>query len=234
MGPESPGLTVGGYCALCNLRHANVAFLQWYLCANCERVVRSYSVGSVAVGAVKNWWATKVQPHESTLELVETDPIFLAPYDQESRGAEAALPDFTVRNKANGADEFPIELKTGRSSIKEMRAFQLDTSDCDEIVGFTQRLGLPAYVIHAQVREAFDPPTSYFECIGLWWSDIFSMAQRFQRLVKRRIDHGKTAAFFDREAFRDIQTLVDHVKQRDYRAQQDKLREVGIPVLYHE
>ena len=56
--------------------------------------------------------------------------------------------------------------------MKEMSQFQLDISDCDSIRNDMKRLGIPAYVIHAQVLERWLAPTVGFKAMGLWWSEF--------------------------------------------------------------
>jgi hypothetical protein len=74
-----------------------------------------------------------------------------------------------------------------------MSQFQLDVSDCDSIVNDMRRLNVPAYVIHAQVLEVWQPPTMGFQIVGLWWTDVYRMAEHFKKLQQRK-DEQRSAA----------------------------------------
>lgn len=137
--------------------------------------------------------------------------------------------DFLARETKKHKNVFGIENKTGRSSIKEMSQFQLDVSDCDTILNDMRRLGVPAYIIHAQVLEAWLPPTMGYRIVGLWWTDVYKMAEHFKS-VKQRRDEQRGAAYFGKKAFADIATFPAEVHSKALVA---RFKKEGIPQMYH-
>jgi hypothetical protein len=129
-------------------------------------------------------------------------------------------------------DLFGIENKTGRSSIKEMSQFQLDCSDCDTISNDMRRLNIPAYIIHAQVLEVWDqPPTVGFRATGLWWTDVYKMAEHFKK-VQQRGDENRNAAYFGKKAFDDIFTFPDAIEGKSGETLVQRFKREGIPQMY--
>lgn len=113
-----------------------------------------------------------------------------------------------------------------------MSAFQLDVSDCDCILHDVRRLRVPAYLIHAQVLERWEPPTVGFQTIGLWWTDIYQMAENF-RDVRQRRDENRGAAFFRKKAFHAMEELAASLFDANGKlALANRYRREGIPTLY--
>jgi hypothetical protein len=113
-----------------------------------------------------------------------------------------------------------------------MSNFQLDISDCDDILEFVRRELVATYIFHVQVIEEFSPPTSYFKPVGIWWTDIFKMERSFQKIIKRRIDRGKQAVYFDPKCFETMTSFINEVKKEKYNDLTKKLRQGRIPILY--
>ena len=139
--------------------------------------------------------------------------------------------DFLAREARKKVNLFGIENKTGRSSIKEMSQFQLDVSDCDTILNDMRRLSIPAYIIHAQVLEVWQPPTMGFKIMGLWWTDVYCMAENFKS-VKMRRDENRGAAYFSKKAFSEIDTFPDAVEGISGIALIERFKQEGIPTMY--
>jgi hypothetical protein len=139
--------------------------------------------------------------------------------------------DFLVLDKKARKNVFGMECKTGRSSIRDMSQFQLDVSDCDCILNEMRSLQLPVYVIHAQVLEEWQPPTMGYRAVGLWWSEVYVMAEHF-KAVRMRRDESRGAAYFGKKAFSDIASLPDRLwGKRDF-ALVERFRKEGIPKMY--
>jgi len=231
--PVWVGDHVDGYCTICN-EPKTVTLRQWMVCLICDRVTRSIGRGRVAVRFVEHWWGQNVQPHLPNLELEERDPPQFRPYQRADVEHDQPDADFVVSDKAQPQELFAVELKTGSSSIGGtggMSQFQLDTSDCDQIMEFVQRRRLPAYVVHAQVVEQYEPPTTRYVALALWWTDIYQMAEAFQ-MVRRRQTEQRQAAFFHRKCFQPIATFAEAIRERHYEALAQRLRREGMPTLY--
>jgi hypothetical protein len=157
---------VSGYCLLCN-RVKKVRMRTWFLCEVCNRVAASIGRNHVAEMAIESFWKEDVKPRLPHLELTRNDIAALRPRRKTDESATAPL-DFIANDTVIKVDLFGIENKAGRSSIREMRQFQLDCSDCDTILNDMRRSNIPAYLIHAQVLEVWDkPPTVGFRKTGL-------------------------------------------------------------------
>ena len=91
---------------------------------------------------------------------------------------------------------------------------------------------MPAYIIHAQVLEIWQPPTTGFHAVGLWWSDIYRMAENFVNVKMRRMEQGG-AAYFTRAAFAPIGTLADDLYDEVGELRLVKrFRADGVPRMY--
>lgn len=202
--PLYEGEVISGYCQLCNVKQA-VRLRTWFLCDICDRVARSIGRNHVAERAILDFWRDQIQTRHPHLVIEQNDPSALRPRRNTDASGEGPL-DFLVRDTRSGAVILGIENKTGRSAIGDMSAFQLDVSDCDSILHHVRQLDVPAYVIHAQVLELWEPPTQGYQNIGLWWSDIYQMTDHF-REVRMRRDEQRGAAYFNKRAFQAIDTL---------------------------
>ncbi len=228
-GPVFEGPHFEGYCALCNQQLSDVSLRQWYLCGVCERVARSMGRGRVAAQYVLDWWVENMRPIAPNLELKQTDPIVLRPTGAgEGQQAKA---DFTAIEAESRAEVLTIELKTGRSAVNAMSAFQLDTTDCDDILAVVGEKEIPGYVFHAMVVEQFSPPTSRFKAVGLWWSDVFRMSEAFQSVRRRQVEQ-RYAAYFKRTCFDSMTSFLERIRERDYERLAHRLRDEGVPAMY--
>lgn len=140
--------------------------------------------------------------------------------------------DFLVKDEKTDQLIFGIENKTGRSSIADMSKFQLDLSDCDSILYHVRELKIPAYIIHAQVLEIWTPPTMGYYTVGLWWTDIYRMAEQFMSVSMRRMEM-RGAAYFKKSAFFTIDTLANDLYNDNGNLRLvEKFRQEGIPKMY--
>ncbi|QNN23334.1 hypothetical protein HED60_13960 [Planctomycetales bacterium ZRK34] len=228
--PLAVGESLSGICQLCNER-TKVRLRTWFLCDICHRVAGSIGRNHVAEQGILDWWAHAVTPRIPYLRIEQNDLSALRPRRDGDISGEGPL-DFLIRDKRSGKVAFGIENKTGRSSLRDMSAFQLDISDCDSILHHIRSLSVPAYLIHAQVLEVWTPPTHGFEVHGLWWTDIYRMAEHF-RDVRIRRDERRGAAFFRKSAFEDVATLVDHICDDDANLRLVRqFKQKGVPELY--
>jgi len=224
------GLEVHGYCHLCNERKC-VRLRTWFLCDICWRVAGSIGRNHVAERAILDWWRQHIEPSHPHLVIEQNDTSALRPRREGDVSGEGPL-DFLIRDTGSGAVVLGIENKTGRSSIKDMSAFQLDVSDCDSILHHVRKLNVPCYLVHAQVLERWDPPTMGFEAVGLWWTDIYQMAAEFRDIRMRR-DEQRGAAYFRKAAFQDMDELVATLFDKSGNlALVGRFRRERIPQLY--
>lgn len=224
------GESLTGYCNLCNTKK-RVRLRTWFLCDICWRVAGSIGRNHVAESAIVSWWRTQVEKDHPHLVIEQNDASALRPRRDTDISGEGPL-DFLVRNTTTGEVVIGIENKTGRSSIKEMSAFQLDVSDCDAILHHVRELDIPAYLIHAQVLEIWEPPTVGFAAIGLWWTDIYKLAAGF-RDVRTRRDEQRGAAYFSKKAFHPIEELSGSLFDNSGNlALVEQYRREGMPELY--
>lgn len=224
------GEKVTGYCLLCNRRLNTIRLRTWFLCDICDRVARSIGRNHIAEQSIIDYWEEHVSPRFPTLKLIQNDKSVLQPHRPQVDESGVADIDFIVREK--NTDLFTIENKTGRSSIREMSKFQLDISDCDCITHSMTTLGIPAYLIHAQVLETWEPPTMGFRPVGLWWTDVYKMAAHYASTHQRR-DESRNAAFFNKKAFHEISTFADAIMGQQTYALVEQFQRERMPALYH-
>lgn len=221
---------ITGFCQLCNLQ-TQVRLRTWFLCDICFRVAGSIGRNHVAEQAILTWWRTNVESAYPHLVIVQNDESALRPRRDTDVSGEGPL-DFLVRDTSQNRVLLGIENKTGRSSIQEMSVFQLDVSDCDSIIHHVRESNIPAYLIHAQVLERWHPPTVEFYTAGLWWTDMYELAANFSE-VKMRRDEQRGAAYFRKQAFRDISTLPTSLfDQTSNLALAVRFKREGVPTLY--
>jgi hypothetical protein len=220
-----------GYCLLCN-KVLEVRLRTWFLCDICHRVAGAIGRNHVAELAIVDFWNQHVKGQLPDVELVRSDISSLRPRRDTDPSGTAPM-DFVARHLVTKANLFGIENKTGRSSIKDMSQFQLDVSDCDTIKNDMRRLGIPAFLIHAQVLEVWKPPTMGFQIVGLWWSDVYSMTEHFKS-VKMRKDENRGAAYFGKKAFNDMTTFATAAADLGPRGIVQRFKHEGIPEMYWE
>lgn len=222
--------SVRGYCQLCN-NIRSVRLRSWFLCDICDRVAGSIGRNHVAEKAIMDFWQEQVQSHHPHLVIEQNDVSALRPRRDTDVSGEGPL-DFLVRDGRSGELLLGIENKTGRSSIRDMSAFQLDISDCDSILHHVRELNVPCYIVHVQVLEDWRPPTMGFRSVGLWWSDIFLMDEHFRDIRTRR-DERRGAAYFSKKAFHEIETLPAALFTKSGKlALAEQFREEGVPSMY--
>lgn len=199
--PLYHGETVEGYCGLCNERK-QVTLRQWFVCPICWNVVVAYQKSFVASQAVHDYWNAAGLPKAFILR--ETEEVYLSPFFRGAKTKKQAAEslehlDFLVLE--DDEPVFHIELKSGPTAAHDMREFQLDVNDFNDIVGAVRHTGLPAYVFHVQLDQKYEPPTRYTVAVGMWWTDPRTLRTHLNS-VKARRGEDKRAAYFNPAAFR--------------------------------
>lgn len=220
--PVFHGRPFDGYCALCNYTR-RVAQRQWFVCPICWNIVLSYQKSMAASRYIRAWWQKKVAKHFSAFKLEETEAVYLSPYAkrlQTKLQTAAALEvlDFSVSVRHRGRLQplFHIEQKVGPAAVPDMKAFQLDVNDYNDIAGAMNRTGLPAYVFHVHAYREYAFPTSRTKIGGLWWTDFFTLRRHLKRVAARRGEEDKKAAYFGPAAFQTIATFPQQLSTRGY------------------
>lgn len=195
------------------------------------RVAGSIGRNHVAELAILDFWERTIAPLHPHLKIKRNDISALLPRREGDLTAEGPL-DFLVNDDRLNAVVFGMENKTGRSAVYDMSQFQLDISDCDAITNDMKKLAIPAYLVHAQVLEKWQPPTVGFEIVGLWWTDVYRMAEHFKGVSMRR-DEMRGAAYFGKKAFLPMETFAEQlVNSAGELRLLDIFRRNGIPELY--
>jgi hypothetical protein len=180
-------------------------------------------------------WKKLVARSVPHIYLKEVDIVQPQQYERRrGKRVPATQLDFLGVERACNQRLFWLELKTGRNALGDMTTFQLDVSDCDDVLNVVQVTGLPALLCHVHVAQEFQPPTSRFIGVGIWWTDIFAMSDGFIELRQRRFDSGKRAAHFDPGCFRTLDALAEMLSQGHHLALRLRLVREGIPKLYRE
>ena len=232
--PEFSYSAVTGLCSYCSvMKEVREHF--WFLCGICERIVRSYPAEQAATAFLSEWWRQSSQSDETLkeIELKRTDPVCLMSFreHQEWRASpHESKPDFTAVRSSTSEKVFAIEMKTGRSSIRKMSAFQLDVSDCDDILSFVNKLKIPSYVFHVQVVEEYSPPTFRKVAVNAWWISVVDMENAF-REVRTRQREQRPAAYYRKTAFKPLETFLEHVKGAEFESIR-RMLESKTPRLY--
>lgn len=234
--PEWVGTATGGYCLNCNLEKPDVRPRQWFLCGICERVVRSIGRSVVAARYLLEVWQRVVVDAGIPIGLHEVDAPVLKRRSRESIATKIATADFVAVDERDDPI-FEIEMKTGRGYVRgtavgsKMATFQLDTSDCDDIITVARRDAIPVYLAHVQVIDRAHPPTIRYEPLALWWTDLFSMSDHFIE-ARTRPRETRIAAYYRTEMFRDASLLAEHLRSGGAAALRDRLKREGIPAIY--
>jgi hypothetical protein len=238
--PEWQGTQlIEGYCGHCNKLRSDISVVQWLLCGVCERVVRSIGRGRAAARYVVQVWEQSIASQVSQIVLRETDPPELRPRGRRSDPDRKSLADFTGFSiHKPGTALFGLELKSGKNAAAAsggigtpMARFQLDTTDCDDILSVVAREGIPVYLVHAQVMGRAFPPTERFNGVGFWWTDLWAMYSHF-KYVEIRPRETRNAAYYDTRMFRALPSLAEHLSSGGHILDRERLRKEGQPNLY--
>lgn len=233
--PVYEGAKLDGYCGSCNERRP-VRLRQWFLCGVCARVTKSIGRGVIAARYITAFWNESVAPFAPDIRLVETDPPLL---NRRSRQVASGVKnaDLTAFAGETESPRFAIELKSGRSSIgrggvgSSMARFQLDRSDCDDIIAAAGSIKAVVYLFHVQVIDRAEPPTTRFAAVGFWWTHIFLMRDYFREITQRPREN-RPAAYFDVRMFHGPDAFIDHVRKGEPNMLTERVRREGVPRLY--
>lgn len=226
--PVYHGARIKGFCALCNKRKF-VFLRQWFACGICWNVVAAYQKSIVASQAVHDYWRKCITPEFPRLSLIEKEAVSLSPYARKLKTKRQAAEsiadlDFVVKNRGLKRRKllFHIELKSGPGAIDEMREFQLDLNDSNDIIGAANNTRLPVYIFHVQTDFHYDPPTRESRARKMWWTDIFSLL-RNRLSVRARRGEDKRAGYYSPRAFRTMDTFPNELRNQRYRKLQRRL-----------
>jgi hypothetical protein len=225
-----------GYCALCNERKV-LAQRQWFICGICANVVRAYGKSRAASRFVTSFWIRSVVSANPTLLLEETDAVRLEPYVIGRRSVRSKLLtvpvlDFMVMETIDTGRRpiALIEMKTGPGAIDQMKEFQLDENDFDDISAAAVSSGLPTYVVHVQVGTEVVPPTVRALAMNMWWTDLLTLRRNLLRTGKRR-DEAKKAGYFNPAAFWSGETLSAEFANGRHVSLGERIRVEGVQSL---
>jgi len=192
-------------------------------------VIVAYQKSIVASQAVHDYWRKEIIPKFSHLALVEKEAVSLSPYSRNvktKRQAAESLTelDFVIKNQRLKKRKllFHIELKSGPGAIDEMREFQLDINDSNDIVGAANNTGLPVYIFHVQTEYKYDPPTRASKALKMWWTDIFKLLKH-RSSVRTRRGEDKRAGYYSPAAFQTMDTFPEEIRSKRYRKLQRQL-----------
>jgi hypothetical protein len=227
--PVYHGPGIKGFCGLCNKRR-KVYLRQWFACGICWNVIVAYQKSIVASQAVHDYWREEIVPKFSHLSLVEREAVSLSPYSRKARtkrqSAESLTElDFAVMNRKLKRQKllFHIELKSGPGAINEMREFQLDINDSNDIIGVANNTRRPVYIFHVQTEFRYDPPTRASVARKIWWTDMFKLLDH-RMAVRTRRGEDKRAGYYSPAAFQGMDTFPEELLRKQYRKLQKRLR----------
>jgi hypothetical protein len=228
---------VDGYCGHCNSQRTDIRYSQWHLCGVCERVLRSIGRGIASAKYVFEVWEHQIFTPAMGLRLVESDPPQLRPPGKRSDVTREVKPDFELVLLESGATVAGFETKTGKNPAARgggigspMGRFQLDTTDCDDILAVVNQKLVPIYLVHVQVLGRAVPPTERYHGVGLWWTDLWSMEANFNNVAVRARET-RNAAYYNPKMFLAPIDLRNHLLSGGIRNDQAKLK-LGMPRLY--
>ncbi|MBB2943277.1 hypothetical protein FB565_002990 [Actinoplanes lutulentus] len=228
---------IEGNCGHCNESYRDLRLTQWFLCGVCERVLRSIGRGLASAKYVLETWKAENIEEQTGLRLRETDPPQLRPRGRRTDLDRVSNPDFTLYDQ-NDVPVAGFELKSGKKAAARgdgvgdpMSRFQLDTTDCDDILTVVDRESFPIYLVHAQIIGRANPPTEIYRGVGLWWADLWSMEDKFLS-VDVRPRETRNAAYYKPTMFRPIREFSPFVQEGGIAANQAKLEQYGPPSLY--
>jgi hypothetical protein len=220
-----------GRCEFCD-QLVQVSYRQWLLCRICQLVLGAYRRGRVSAAYALARLREVVEPVLPDVVFNEADPVLIQAATRGGRRRTLATRlDLEALRRADGMRAFWVEVKTGPGAADEMGRFQLDCSDCDDIVNVVRTSGLPAFVVHCQVRKVPEPPTMRLTGHALWWTDLDTFRDSFIEIENRR-DERKRAAYFDPACFRPIESFGEFLSSGGLDEAIERLAADGCPGLY--
>lgn len=208
---------------------------QWFVCGPCWNVIIAYQKSIAASTAVREWWEQKIKPTFKALSFAETEPVYLSPYVRSKttklqNAASLEILDFLVTDESTEPAKplFHIEQKIGPTSIEEMKTFQLDVNDYNDIAGACNGTAKPSYIVHVQAGRDYAFPTRRTTVLGMWWTDIFTLKKHQLRVAQRR-GADKRAIYYRPSAFKPIDTFIDELTTKGYEKLAATLAKSKIP-----
>jgi hypothetical protein len=225
--PIHHGETLQGFCGLCNESKTVVARF-WFACDICWNVVLGYQKSGAASRAVLRYWNDQCAEALPRLALLETEPVYLSPYQRggktKRQTAEGlSVLDFRVEQRGEPTNPlFHIELKSGPGSIDEMKEFQLDINDSNDIIGAAKNTGLPVYIFHVQLQRVYTAATVATIGGGMWWTDIFTLLEN-KHAERSRRGEDKQAGYYSPSAFKPIASFCQALQEENYTILRERL-----------
>lgn len=220
-----------GSCDLCSM-DGPLSHCVWLLCDVCGRVAQSLGKGRVAASFVLGHVARALGG--VTLRVAEVDSVIVRrPAKSGQKRPLATELDLHLLD-AGGVRVLWIEVKTGMNSVTQMKEFQLDCSDCNDIMNVVKISGVPALIAHAQVIKVPNAPTMRLVGQDAWWVDMYTFRDAFRHCVERRGDGRKKAAVFDPSCFKEMAELADFFSRGGIEQLTARMAQEGVPVLYDE
>ena len=206
------------FCTHCNEKK-QVDIYQWIVCDVCDRVVRSIGRSRAASMGVQGWWTALKSQHPQLPKIIESDPPVQRSIHVEN--TESKL-DFEWI-ASNGSILFGAEVKTGRNHLlggsvgSSMTQFQLDVTDIEDVLDAMEirQPFIPAYLFHCQVIDLPRPPTTKYECVGIWWAKIDQLISGIER-IKQRPRENRPAAYINKTVFNEILSFQKEIDSRGY------------------
>lgn len=178
--------------------------------------------------AVHRYWNDQCAEALPRLTLIETEPVYLSPYQRggktKRQTAEGlSVLDFRVEQRGEPTNSlFHIELKSGPGSIDEMKEFQLDINDSNDIVGAAKNTGLPVYIFHVQLQRVYTAATVATIGGGMWWTDIFTLLEN-KHAERARRGEDKQAGYYSPLAFKPIASFSQALQEGNYTILRERL-----------
>lgn len=197
----------------------------WYLCGTCERVIRSYGKEKAAREFILKWWTDMKEKYDMDIILEIRDTVLPMTYREhlKYKKIKEPLPDFV--GLKNEKILFNIEMKTGSRDITSMSAFQLDVSDCKDIIGFMERAEyrFPTFIFHVQVIENYRPPTSRNVALNAWWASVYELENNIQKVNMRRLER-RPAFYFSRQVFKPLDEFPSYILSEHFEKERDVIK----------
>ena len=227
-----------GCCEMCN-ESKQVRLVQWYVCPRCRPVIDGYAKTEVASRFLKKFWTEEIQPSVPNLILTETEPVRWEAFEptkssQRAKSELVGVLDFAVSHKKKPQEVlFHIEMKAGPGAIDSMKEFQLDLNDSNDIARVCNKTMRPTYLLHVQIVEQQDGPTRRIIAKDLWWTDCFTMNEKF-KTSRQRYGEDKQAGYYHLSAFRKKDEFLAEIKSGNYKALANRLVKSPLPIRPNE
>jgi hypothetical protein len=220
-----------GYCSNCN-KLTKVKQYFWYLCEICTRIIRSYGKEKAAREFILNQWEELRIKHNTDITLEVIDEVRIMTYNEHLKYKKYIRPQPDFIGLRNKEIVFNIEMKTGSSDISSMSAFQLDVSDCNDIIGFMARdeYKVPTFIFHVQVVEDYMPPTTRNVALNAWWASVYKLENAYLKSNMRRLER-RQAVYYSTTAFKPFDEFLLFIFSERFEEEKE-IAKKSLPKLY--